>query len=255
MNLDNQETIANPLKPLDILEGLSQFPAGATLSEICSVTNLNKSSTYRILNALIDKDYVSRNDSTKTYKLTYKILSISSAVLDTIEIKKIARTQLLKLSEITGETIHLISKDGYEGLYIDKIDTPNTIGLKSQVGKHIPLYCTSGGKVLLAYSSPAFVQRYLDTVELERWTAKTITDKLKLIEELEIIKQQGYAVDDEEHHDDITCISVPIFNKDKSVEASISIAAPSFRFSLDLAKSFMPAMKRYADEITQNMPY
>lgn len=252
---DSDNKKSNPLKALDILEGLSRFPSGATLAELCECTDLNKSSAYRILGALTERKYVIRDDASKTYKLSFKILSLSSAVLDSIEIKKLARTQLLTLSELTGETIHLLCRDGNEGLYIDKIDTPNTIGLKSQVGKRIPLYCTGGGKVLLAFAPTGFRISYMDTITLERHTENTITDKEVLMAELEKVRKQGYAIDDQEHHDNITCVSVPVFSKRGEIEASISISAPTYRFSLELAQSYIPAMKKQAALITQNMPF
>lgn len=253
IDIDNKKS--NPLKALDILEGLSHFPSGASLAELCECTELNKSSAYRILCALTERKYVIRDDVSKTYKLSFKILSLSSAVLDSIEIKKLARTQLRTLSEISGETVHLLCRDGNEGLYIDKIDTPNTIGLKSQVGKRIPLYCTGGGKVLLAFADTDFRIKYLETTHLTAHTKNTITDPEILMAELEKIRKQGYALDDQEHHDNITCVSVPVFSRNGEIEASISISAPSYRFSTDLALSYIPAMKKQSSMITQNMPF
>lgn len=246
---------SNPLKVIDILEGLSNFPNGVSLNELCIFTGLNKSSTFRLLNALIDRSYVIKDDVKKTYKLSYKIMSFSSTLLDTLEIKKIARPDLKELGQLTRETIHLIYRDGNEGLYVDKVDTPDVVGLRSQLGKRIPLYCTSGGKVLLAYSDISFKLRYFESVKLEKFTENTITDPESLMIELSRIKEQGYALDREEHHSDINCISVPLFNKSGIIEAAISIAAPAYRFSIDLAKSFIPALKTASSNITSKLPY
>ena len=173
--------------------------------------------------------------------------------LDTIEIKKIARNYLKEISGITNETIHLLCKEGTEAIYIDKIDTPNTIGLKSQIGRHIPLYCTSGGKVLLAYSNVEYKLRFFSDVSLIQFTENTITQKDKLLAELERIKENGYALDDEEHHDNITCVAVPIFNVNGDVEYSVSVAAPSYRFSKTMAMSYVPALKKCAQQISEKL--
>lgn len=243
----------HPLKDIDILEGLASFPGGATLSRICESTELNKSTALRLLKALTDRGYVIRDEATKMYRLSYKVLALSSAVLDTIEIKKIARNYLKEISGITNETIHLLCKEGTEAIYIDKIDTPNTIGLKSQIGRHIPLYCTSGGKVLLAYSNVEYKLRFFSDVSLIQFTENTITQKDKLLAELERIKENGYALDDEEHHDNITCVAVPIFNVNGDVEYSVSVAAPSYRFSKTMAMSYVPALKKCAQQISEKL--
>lgn len=251
--MDSKIDTTHPLKDIDILEGLVGFPNGATLSAVCDVTHLNKSTALRLLKALTNRGYVIRDDNTKTYKLSYKILSLFSAVLDSIEIKKIARNSLKEISNLTRETVHLLCKEGNEAIYIDKIDTPNTVGLKSQIGRRIPLYCTSGGKVLLAYSPLAYRMQFLEDVPLVKFTDNTISEKEKLVEELEKVRTLGFAIDNEEHHDNITCVAVPIFNVDGSVDFSISIAAPTYRFSLSLAESFVPAMKKCAKSISKNL--
>ncbi len=250
-----QNTNSNPLKAIDILEGLAQNPSGLVLHELAAITKLNKSTVYRITNSLIERHYVIRDETTKKYRLTFKILGIGSSILDTIEIAKMAKPYLRKLADISQETVHLICRDGYEAIYLDKIDTPNTIGLKSQIGKRIPLYCTGGGKTLLAYSEAEFKISFFEKTKLEAFTSNTITSKDKLLLELEQIKENGFALDDQEHHDNITCIAVPILNKQGKIEASISIAAPTYRFSTDLAKTFIPSMKKNAELIAQNLPY
>ena len=150
----------HPLKDIDILEGLASFPGGATLSRICESTELNKSTALRLLKALTDRGYVIRDEATKMYRLSYKVLALSSAVLDTIEIKKIARNYLKEISGITNETIHLLCKEGTEAIYIDKIDTPNTIGLKSQIGRHIHISAATqiGGVLEPAGAMPTIIE-------------------------------------------------------------------------------------------------
>ena len=232
---ESQPTAPNPLKALDILEALAQCPKGAGVSELAEITQLSKSSVYRILMALTQRQYVVKDDHAKVYRLGFRPLSLASAVLDALEIKHIARSELRRISDATGETVHLMCLDGMEAVYVDKIETPNPIGLKSQIGKRLPLYCTSGGKALLAHMSDQFIQNYMGSISLTPCTPKTLTTPQALMKELARIRCQGYALDNEEHHTNITCVAVPILNHEGEVQASISIAAPSYRFDLNKA--------------------
>ena len=248
-----QAAAPNPLKALDILEGLAQGPKGAGVSELAEMTQLSKSSVYRILMALVQRQYVVKDDHAKVYQLGFRPLSLASAVLDSLEIKHIARSELRHISDATGETVHLMCLDGMEAVYVDKIETPNPIGLKSQIGKRLPLYCTSGGKALLAHNSEQFIQHYMGSTQLIQCTPKTLTTPQALMEELERIRRQGYALDDEEHHINITCIAVPILNHRQEIQASISIAAPSYRFSVQQALKYKDLLMASAQSIAMQL--
>lgn len=244
----------NPLKALDLLEGLAQCPGGAGVSELAEMTKLSKSSAYRILAALVERQYVVKDKVTKQYRLGFRLLSLSSTILDSIEIKHLARNELRAISEATGETVHLLCLDGTEAIYIDKIDTPNTIGLKSQIGKRIPLYCTGGGKAILAYEPPSFIQSYLGKTPLLPRTRNTLTTPAALLEELKRIRSQGYALDNEEHNSNITCIAVPLISRSGDVVASISVSAPTYRFPLERALSYRDLLLTCARNISDCIP-
>ena len=230
-----KNSTTNPLKALDILEALSQCPKGAGVTELADITGLSKSSVHRILMALVERRYVEKNEITKQYRLGFRPLTLASAVLDSLEIKHIARNELKKISNITGETVHLMCIDGLEALYVDKIDTPDPVGLKSQIGKRLPLYCTGGGKAMLAFKGDAFIQNYIKSVSFVKYTPATLTSPQEILSELEHIREVGYAIDNEEHHTNIHCIAVPLVKNTHEVVASISISAPAYRFPIQQA--------------------
>lgn len=243
----------HPLKALDILEGLASCTSDVSVSELAEITNLSVSTVYRLLMELTERQYVIRDERTKTYRLGLGVLTLASAVLDKLEIKHIARSALRTLADITGETIHLFCPDGMEAVYIDKIDTPNPIGLKSQIGKRLPLYCTAGGKAILAHKGDAFIKTYIDTIPMHPFTEKTIQKPQQLFEELKRIQQNGYAVDNEEHHSNITCIAAPLLNKDGTPVGSISISGPSYRFPLQKALEYKDALIECSKSISSQL--
>jgi len=126
--------------------------------------------------------------------------------------------------ENTKQTVHLTIRDAYEGVYIDKVEGPGTLPMMSRIGMRMPLYSTSFGKVLLAYSPESFINEYLRKVPLIPRTENTITDPEKLKEELLKVKKQGYAFDNEENERGIKCIGAPIFDYSGNVVAAVSIS-------------------------------
>lgn len=250
----SDSSAAHPLKALDILEALAQCPNGAGVSELAEISRLSKSSVHRILAALTQRQYVIKDDVAKIYRLGFRPLTLASAVLEALEIKPIARGELRRIANASGETVHLICLDGYDGVYVDKIDTPNPIGLKSQIGKRIPLYCTGGGKALLAHASERFIRQYMEQTQLIPFTPHTITAPDALLAELAQIRRQGFALDNEEHHTTITCISVPLLNHQQEPMASISISAPSYRFNRECALQFKNLLLESAQRVTMQLP-
>lgn len=113
----NESIIA---KTMDVLEVLSEYRDGQSVTEISRKLGLNKSTVYRILSELVEKKYVIKNDVDKRYRMGFRILMLASQVLESVELRKIARPELVRLAEITKETVHLVWLEENEGVYIEK---------------------------------------------------------------------------------------------------------------------------------------
>ena len=120
--------------------------------------------------------------------------------------------------------------------------------MRSLMGLRVKMYCTGLGKALLAFMPQETIERCCHDT-LERFTENTITDPARLKEELTLIRQQGYAVDDMEHEYGIKCVGVPIFNKTGQVCAAISISGPSLRFGQNRICELAQLLKEYAHKI------
>ncbi len=120
--------------------------------------------------------------------------------------------------------------EGDSAVYVLKIESRHTIRMFSRVGRRIPLYCTAIGKVLLAFAREDEREPALKGVRQLAFTQKTLTTRTALYAELERIRQQGFALDDEEHEEGIHCIAAPVFDHTGSVVAAISASWPGFRY-------------------------
>lgn len=242
-------------RTIKVTEAMAKYPYGMALTDISKDTGLNKSTVFRILATLQNHGYIMQDNDGK-YKLGYKFLELSSAVLDRLDIRKIAHPYLEELSKITGEVVHLVILDGYEGVYIDKVDNPSgTIRMYSQVGKRIPLHCTSVGKVLLSAMHKEEVEEVIKAKGLPKRTENTITSADRLFEELAKIKDSGYAIDDIENEEGIRCVAAPILNYNGDTVAAVSISGPTLRVTKERLPELIHLLKNYTFNISKELGY
>ncbi|HOQ68270.1 MAG TPA: IclR family transcriptional regulator, partial [Candidatus Atribacteria bacterium] len=140
-----------------------------------------------------------------------------------------------------------------EALYIDKVEGPKTLQMRSRVGMRIPLYCTALGKVLLAYSSEEDIDRYLEEVELIPRTPNTIVSPGKLKEELLSIRERGYALDNQENEEGIICVGAPITDFSGQVVAALSVSGFFKDFSSDKIPEILSSLQKTAASISQDL--
>ena len=226
------------LKPLYILEAMSHGDTYIGIHEICEYTGYSQSTVHRILNEMLQCHYVEKKESFKKYKIGMETIILASGFIHTNSIVAAAREEMQQLNRVTQETVHLLAVADFEVVYLDKIDTKHSLGLMSAVGKRNPLYCTSGGKAIAAFQTEEWLDEYLCKIDRKAYTENTL------------VEVQGYALDNREHHNDIICVGAPIFDNTGLPIASISVAAPSYRFSLEQAMSIAPMVMDSARRIS-----
>ncbi|HOM26180.1 MAG TPA: IclR family transcriptional regulator, partial [bacterium] len=169
--------------------------------------------------------------------------------------REITTPYLKKICEKAKETVELIIPDKGEILYIDKIESPQSIKLVAQIGsRYKTLHASAPGKVLLAYNNYVF-EKFLKNRKLEKITEKTITNKMKLKKEIEKVRENGWAYDIGEARIDVTRISAPIFDYDGNLIGIIGIAGPSYRIDKKKIDEFGNYLKKVCDEISEKLGY
>lgn len=228
------------LKAIWILEVMGQKGGYVGINEICEETGLSQSTVHRILTEMIQTGYVEKNEQYRKYRVGIKAAVLASYFMQSNNVVAFARDEMIRLNRETTETVHLLALSGDSVIYLNKINTSHTIGLMSYIGKTNPIHCTSGGKCMMAYMDQHVIDDYLATSHRERFSEHTLVTEDELRSEFEKIRQQGYAVDHGEHHENINCVSAPIFDQLGKPVASISISAPSYRFQIEKAISLAP---------------
>ena len=206
--------------------------------ELSKGTGLNQSTVHRLLRTLRNLNFIDQNSNNHKYRLGLKLFELGSSVVNKIDIVKLAIPYMEELSKKYNEAINLAKLDKDEIVYIHKIESSTTLKLDLKLGSRHPAYCTGLGKVLLAYLKEDELISYLGRVKLKKFTSSSITHQEKLKQELILIRQQGYAFDNEEYTQGVCCLAVPIRDCTNKVCAALSIAIPSIRFK-DYERSLM----------------
>ena len=259
----NQSKPSNLVKTIEraslILDVLGKSPQGISIKELSGKTGLPKGTAHRFLSSLAYFDYVRQNSMTKNYHLGFKLVELGNRLLDQMDLRTEAHPFLVELAERTEETVHMAILDHNEALYVDKVDASEPAGglrMVSVVGARIPTHCTALGKVMLAFLPDERLVSIGKDKGLPRRTENTITDIEELKKHLELIREQGYALDDEENEKGVKCLAAPIRDLSGEVEAAISISVLSTRIRTDtLLTTLKDQVTETAMKISKKLGY
>jgi len=207
---------------LKMIEILGQSANGMTAVELADSIGMHKTSIYRYLKTLLQMGYV-QSDRDGHYSLGTMILELGSQLLRRMPLREISHPFLVELSAETGKTVHLCVLDGQDAIYIDKVESHGTLPMMSRIGSRAPTYCTGVGKALLSELPTDQLLSLLRETTLEERTPQTITDPIRLQEEIRLTCARGYAIDDEEHELGIKCYAAPVRGYGGDVVGAISI--------------------------------
>jgi DNA-binding IclR family transcriptional regulator len=242
-------------RAVKVIEMLSEHPRGLKLTEISRMLDINPSSAHHLLNTLLPYDYIAQDSDTKKYLLGFRFLEISRRIMDNMDIRKVARKYLEALRRETREAVHLVVLRGNKVVYIDKIDNPGGLSLATYIGFATDPHAAAGGKVLLAGLSANNVKEIYQNRMLKNYGKRTITNLPMLLEELETVRKQGYAIDDEEYYEGVRCIAAPI-RSGGQVVASISVTGSIFTITMErIERELKDLVKKTADQISTEMKW
>ena len=221
---------ATALRALKVLEALAQSRDALSATEVAGIIGAERTTAYRMLMTLMEAGYVVRDHRARAYRLGYKVLTLSRALLSGNEKTELVAACLREISARTGEAAHYSVLERDCAVLVQRSTGTQLVTIDFQVGDRAPLHCTSIGKVLLAYQDSAAIEAAI-LVGLARFARNTITDPSRLRAELRKVRAQCYAYDDMEFADDMRCVAVPVIEKDGRVTSGISLSGPASRYS------------------------
>ncbi len=214
-------------RALDILEALVDSNVGLGITELGGKVGLNKSTTYRIVQALKIRDYVNQNNQTNKYYLGYKILTLANGFSNQNRLRDVARKHLEELSKKTSHTVQLAILEKKEVIYLDQVEGSYIFQLRLQIGNRAPFHCTAAGKSILAFLKQEELEDILNHADLVPFCNKTITSIGVLRKELKTIKRNGFSFCDGEYDNYLRAIGAPIMGIGPKVIGCVVLTAPS----------------------------
>ncbi|HEY6945535.1 MAG TPA: IclR family transcriptional regulator [Candidatus Acidoferrum sp.] len=240
-------------RALNILEAAAHRRDGLTNSEISRKLGIPKSSASYILRTLERRGYLRREAETGRYRLGLKILSLGGDAQANLDIAEVALPFMRALVEKIHMTVHLAVLDQGEAVYIEKVEAPGFFKVNTWVGRRMFLHSTSVGKCLLAWLPKHEVEALVKQQGLKKRTPKTITTMTKLLADLERIKDEGYAVDDEENSLGARCVGAPVFDVTGNVVAALGASGTLTQVDETSMPRIAEALKETARRISRQL--
>lgn len=221
------EEIKSLSRGLKILKIMADVDQSISVTALAEQLDVDKATASRTVRTLMAHGFVEKASDGRRYQLGPELVKLSSVVIDRLQLRETAKPYLDRLVTLTGECAHLAIYSQGQALYIDQVESDNTLRVNVAIGHMAPLHCTALGKVLLACGNHPIPE------QLEGRTPTTITSRSELLRELEQVRQQGFAVDDEEYDRGVRCIAAPISDYRNRTIAAIGISGPAVRIGLE----------------------
>jgi IclR family transcriptional regulator, pca regulon regulatory protein len=242
---------------------LSTFRSGRPLlgvSEIGREIGLGRSTTHRYVATLTMLGYLQQDAASRKYRLGPRVLDLGFSALNSMELREVAAPHLRRLSDETGFTVNMAILDGVDVVYVERCRSTQAgqreIDLNLHVGARLPAYCTSLGKVLLAFRPPAEQAIALDLIEFTQRGPNTLVSRAALEVELERVRTAGFATNNEELAYGLRSIAAPVLSRQGTAVAAINLAAHSSLMPMDrLAEQLSPTLRQTAADISANLAY
>lgn len=240
-------------RAIQILKVFSRERKYLSLTDIHKLTGLSVSTLQRLTSTLVYEGFLHRDEQTKQYQLGLGLLFLGELVEKNTGLLSIAQPVLEKLNRVTTESVSLNIIENNERRCIYNLPSQHKLSANTYVGDTSPLYAGASAKVLLAHWSDAEIAHYLREVQFEAITEKTITSKEQLVQNLQQIKEQGYAVSYGERVKGAVSISAPISNEYSEVLASVTIIIPSARIEEYVIEELIQEVIKGTTEIMEQL--
>ncbi|HEX6150464.1 IclR family transcriptional regulator [Nocardioides sp.] len=237
-------------RALTILEVLARV-GEAGVTELAAELDVHKSTAFRLIATLEQHRLVEQAGDRGKYRLGVGVLRLAGATTARLDLVQEARPVCRQLAADTGETVNIAVLSERSALYLDQVAGSSALQPHNWVGQHIPLHATSNGKVLLTGLDRPRLDAMLGS--LPTYTSHTITKKRALRDELDRVRELGYAIAVDELEVGLTAVAAPIRNSHGDVVASMSVSGPTFRLTADRVDDVARRLVEAAEEVSHRL--
>jgi IclR family KDG regulon transcriptional repressor len=223
--------------------------------EVARRTNLSPSTVGRMMTYMKEIGILNQDPESQAYMMGSKVLAWAGIYNVTSDVRSVSLPVMVHLQEQTRETISLYTLEGNERVCIERFESPETVRIVARIGRRIPLYAGSAGKVFLAFLPESRREEILNNLKPVAMTERTITDLNALRENLEQIRKQGYAVSRGEWIIDASGTAAPVFDAHGQIIAAISISGPAQRFTDEKMKEMSDILVEATRGISRELGY
>lgn len=231
------------LRLFALLEAVAQKSVPFTLQTMVEETGLPKPTMHRMLSQLESAGILQRDGNGRHYGTGQRLMRLAENVLLNNTTHGARHAVLTQLVHELGESCNITAFSGSEVLYLDRVETPAPLRFYLHPGSRVPAHCSATGKLFLSQMAPAQRRKLLANVPLEAFTGNTLTTFEALEQELEQVRAQGYAFDNEEFLPGLLCLGVLVPAPNGSSNMGLAVQAPIMRFSKEKALSFLPKLQ------------
>ncbi|HEX2316443.1 MAG TPA: IclR family transcriptional regulator [Thermomonospora sp.] len=235
-------------RALELLEHLADAGGEMALSELTDRSGLPMPTIYRLMRTMVNQGYV-RQAPSKRYALGPRLIRLGETA--TRLLGTWARPALSRLVDEVGETANMAVLEGDAVVYVAQVPSRHSMRMFTEVGRRVQPHCTGVGKALLAQLPAESVREIVGRTGMRAHTPHTITDPDTLLAELARVREQGYAIDDEEQEVGVRCVAVPL--PDAPTTAAISVSGPSGRLTREMVAEVVPLMHRAAEQFARQL--
>lgn len=237
-----------------VLKVFSEGEAELGISSIAKRLGLAKSTVHRLAVTLASEGFLEQNQENGRYRLGLSLFELGTLVRRRMDVSNLGLLLLGALRDQTQESVHLAILAQTSIMYLYNGESAQAIGIRSYLGARKPAFCTSEGRVLLAFSTPQRIQEALAEPLLER-TPKTVTDSNSLRAIFEEVRELGYAIDDEESESGMRGVAAPVRDINGKVVAAVGLAGPVQRITKKELRRLSTHVISTADAISARMGY
>jgi len=245
---EERYVIPNLRNACRILRQLGQDNTGHKIADLARALELPPTTTLRIMTTLTLEGFA-RKDGNQFF-LGPLLIALGSTALGSNDIRTVAVPILERLSRTTDETAHVAVPCGHKALIAAVCDSPHPLRAASRPGTLAELHCSSTGKIFLAFLFRDHLGEILAATPPDKKTPNTLTTEAALLPELDLTRERGYGMDNEEYFPGVRCLAAPIFGSSGDVVAAIGITASTVRFTVDKIASIGRQVQDAAREVS-----